>query len=88
MARPRAIQPDKPRGTARHVLALPAVLFLAALSIAVAFVAYVLWPRWPGEAVAVNAPSVPISVAGVVFNIPPGGYPQPDCAQARHAGSH
>ena len=76
-ARPRAIQPDKPRGTARHVLALPAVLFLAALSIAVAFVAYVLWPRWPGEAVAVNAPSVPISVAGVVFSIPPAAIRNP-----------
>jgi hypothetical protein len=77
MAHPRAIRRDKLRRAAHHVLALPVFLFFAALSIGVAFVAYVLWPRWPEETVAMNAPSMPISVAGVVFNIPPAAIRNP-----------
>ena len=33
-------------------------------------IAYILWPRWP-EPVAVDAPSMPIIVGGVTFNVPP-----------------
>jgi|SRR5215212_3927693 len=36
-----------------------------------AFVALVLWPRWPSAAVAPDAPSLPITVGGVLFNVPP-----------------
>jgi hypothetical protein len=32
--------------------------------------ALVLWPRWPA-AVATDAPSVPVTVGGVLFNVPP-----------------
>ena len=39
--------------------------------IAAAYVAYVLWPRWPDAPVALDAPSLPIIVAGVMFNIEP-----------------
>ena len=36
-----------------------------------AYVAYVLWPRWPDSPVALDAPTVPIVVSGTVFNIEP-----------------
>jgi hypothetical protein len=48
---------------------------LAALSIlivvAAAFVALVLWPRWPAATVAPDTPALPITVGGVLFNVPP-----------------
>lgn len=45
-------------------------------------VAYMLWPRWPTPA-AVDAPSLPIVVAGEVFNVPPAAVRTP---VQRHAG--
>jgi hypothetical protein len=38
---------------------------------AAAFVALVLWPRWP-VAIAPDTPALPITVGGVLFNVPPG----------------
>jgi hypothetical protein len=37
---------------------------------AAAFTALVLWPRWPAQ-IAPDAPSVPITVGGVLFSVPP-----------------
>jgi hypothetical protein len=48
----------------RSTLALPLVLCI------VGSVAYMLWPRWP-EPVAIDAPSLPVTVGGVTFNVPP-----------------
>ena len=52
-------------------LAGPLLLFTAAAAIAIAYIAYVLWPRWPDVAVELDAPSLPITIAGVTFNIEP-----------------
>ena len=41
------------------------------------YVAYVLWPRWPDAPVALDAPSLPIVVAGVAFNIEPAAIRMP-----------
>jgi hypothetical protein len=60
------------RRTARSLLMLPFALFFGVTFLAATYVAYVLWPRWPGPPVAANAPSLPIVVAGVTFNVPPG----------------
>lgn len=49
-------------------------LFLAGALVATAYVAYVLWPRWPGVMVAPDAPALPITVAGVTFNVPPAAF--------------
>src|ERR1043165_998312 len=38
---------------------------------AAALVALMLWPKWPGAAVATDAPALPITVGGVLFNVPP-----------------
>ncbi len=52
-------------------LTAPLLLFAAVILIAAAYVAYVLWPRWPDSAVAIDAPSLPIVIAGAAFNIEP-----------------
>jgi hypothetical protein len=51
-------------------LLLPLVVLFAVLAALVSFVAYVLWPTWPKAATALDAPSLPVIVAGVLFNVP------------------
>jgi hypothetical protein len=70
---PQATRPGhRPRG-----LILLAVAVLVALALGgAAYVAYVLWPRWPA-AVGVDAPSLPITIGGVTFNVPPAAIRAP-----------
>jgi hypothetical protein len=53
--------------------------------IATVLMAYVLWPRWPAMTLAGDAPMLPITVAGVAFNVPPGAMRVP---VQRRAGAH
>ena len=67
----------------------PGSLFALAMLVvlivgAAAFVALVLWPRWPGAAVAPDAPALPITVGGVLFNVPPAAIRVP---MQRHSGA-
>src|SRR5215831_12498556 len=49
---------------------VPALLVSAAIGFsAFGYIAYVLWPRWPTP--RLDAPALPITVAGVAFNLPP-----------------
>src|SRR5437764_10005436 len=57
---------------------------VALIVLAAAFVALVLWPRWPGTAVAPDAPALPITVGGVLFNLPPAAIRVPI---QRHPGA-
>jgi hypothetical protein len=57
----------RPRG----LLWLPIALFAAGTIAAGSWVTYLLWPRWPSAGMALDAPSLPITVNGVSFNIPP-----------------
>ena len=57
---------------------------VALIVLAAAFVALVLWPRWPGTAVAPDAPALPITVGGVLFNLPPAAIRVP---MQRHPGA-
>jgi hypothetical protein len=50
---------------------------IAVVTLSVSYVAYVLWPRWPGPAPAVDAPELPIVVGDVTFNIPPAAIRAP-----------
>jgi hypothetical protein len=59
------------RPAGRSPLAAPLMLFAFAALSATAYVAYVLWPRWPDAPVTLDAPALPIIVAGVTFNIEP-----------------
>src|SRR5256885_998409 len=60
------------------------VTFVALIVLTAAFVALVLWPRWPGTAVAPDAPALPITVGGVLFNVPPAAIRMP---MQRHSGA-
>ena len=72
-------------GRAGHnPLAAPVLVFAAVCITATLYVAYVLWPRWPDAPVALDAPSLPISIAGVAFNIEPAAIRIP---LQRRAGS-
>jgi len=59
------------------------LLSAALIAAAATYVVSVMWPRWPGAAVT-DAPSLPITVAGVLFNVPPAAL---RIAVQRHAGA-
>jgi hypothetical protein len=50
-------------------LLVPLIVFAAVALSAFGYVAYVLWPHW--SAPRLDAPPLPITVAGVAFNLPP-----------------
>jgi hypothetical protein len=50
-------------------LLLPLVVLAAVAFTAFVYIGYVLWPRWPTP--RLDAPALPITVAGVAFNLPP-----------------
>jgi hypothetical protein len=68
-----------------RVLALPVALFIALAFGACGFIAYALWPTWPSAEAALDIPSLPITVAGTPFNIPPSAI---RIAAQRQSGAH
>src|SRR5215471_564393 len=50
-------------------LLLPLSIFATVAVLAFVYIGYVLWPRWPTP--RLDAPALPIMVAGVAFNLPP-----------------
>lgn len=67
------------------LLALPlmaiALLALAAASV----VSYLLWPTWRRTLTPLDAPAIPVTVAGVLFDVPPAAI---RAAVQRHPGAH
>ena len=59
------------RRSSHNPLARPLLLLAGAVVVAALYIGYVLWPRWPDVPVTLNAPSLPIVIAGVNFNIEP-----------------
>jgi hypothetical protein len=66
------------------MLMLPVAMLALVILLGVSFVGYVLWPRWPGEVLAVDTPALPITVAGVTFNVKPAAI---RVAVQKHTGS-
>jgi len=74
-----AQEPPSPPGRARQTrrraghnpVMAPLVVFGVVTLLAGFYVAYILWPRWPQRPVSLNAPSLPIVVSGVTFNVEP-----------------
>lgn len=64
------------RRAGHNPLTGPVLLFAAVVVTAALYVAYVLWPRWPEAPVSLDAPSLPIIVAGTYFNIEPAAIRQ------------
>jgi hypothetical protein len=49
------------------------------------FVSFVLWPTWPSRQVRLDAPAIPITVANVLFDVPPAAI---RAAVQRRTGPH
>lgn len=71
-----------PRRRTSGLLAVP-VLVIAAIAVGIACVAYLLWPTWSKLPVALDAPAIPVTVAGVLFDVPPAAI---RAAVQRHPG--
>src|SRR2546423_10959771 len=74
-AREQRLQSPRRRGA--RALLLPLVVFAGLAMVATAYIAYVLWPRWPGPGADFTAPVLPVTVGGVTFNIPPAAIRTP-----------
>ena len=74
----------RPAGKSRGLLAALAGVVVVIAAAAV-FVAYALWPTWPTEPTALDAPTIPVTIAGVLFNVPPATIRE---AVQRHPGRH
>jgi hypothetical protein len=64
-------RPQLRQRAAHSPLLWPLTVFGGAAFAAILFIAYVLWPRWPGATIALDAPAFPVTVHGVAFNLPP-----------------
>jgi len=80
-----AQRPRRMRGRQGGLLLGPLALFVAVTLIAAGYVAYTLWPRWPGPPASLDAPALPVMVAGEMFNLAPAAIRQ---AVQRKPGSH
>ncbi len=59
------------RAAAGGLMVIPLVLLFTLAFMALGYVAYALWPRWPEPPVAADAPALPVVVGDVPFNVPP-----------------
>lgn len=80
-----AVPRHKTRRRARGLLSLPFVLTVIFAASVAAFVSDMLWPTWPSEPAALDAPAIPITVAGVLFDVPPAAI---RAAVQRQPGPH
>jgi hypothetical protein len=71
----------------RHsrLLAMPLLVAGVLVAAAFAFILSVLWPGGPNAPVASNAPALPVTIAGVAFNVPPAAIRMPI---QRQPGAH
>jgi hypothetical protein len=72
------------RGAAEGLLHFTLVVLVSLLVTALGFVGYAMWSSWPDAEVAVDAPALPITVAGALFNVPPQAI---RVAAQRHSGA-
>jgi hypothetical protein len=70
-------------GRTRALFTLPFIVTVVALAAVAGFVSYVLWPTWPSRPAALDAPAIPITVAGELFDVPPAAIRE---AVQRHPG--
>jgi hypothetical protein len=59
------------RRSASAGLLFALVTLIVLIAGAAALVAVMLWPRWPGNTVAPDAPALPVTIGGVLFNVSP-----------------
>jgi hypothetical protein len=82
----RRHQPRNHTQRERVPWALPLVLMALLVAAAVGFVASALWPRGANPpAMASDPPTLPVTIAGVAFNVPPAAVRVP---MQRRSGAH
>ena len=59
------------RRAGHNPITAPLLVFAAVVLLSALYVAYVLWPRWPQGPVSLNAPTLPIVISGITFNVEP-----------------
>jgi len=64
---------------------LPLALLIVVILAAATLVSYLLWPTWRNAPAALAAPQIPITVAGVLFDVPPAAI---RAAVQREPGPH
>jgi hypothetical protein len=76
-----------PRQRKRHggPLALPLLAAGVTVAAATGFILHVLWPAWQGPPLGLDAPALPVTIAGVAFNVPPAAVRVPI---QRQPGAH
>jgi hypothetical protein len=80
-ALPRA----KTRRGKAAVLSGPFLILVLIVAAATGCVSYLLWPTWPSEPLALDAPALPVTVGGVLFEVPPAAM---RAKLQRHTGQH
>ena len=65
-----AVPRSKVRPKSDSFVVLPLAGLVVLLAAVGTFVSYVLWPTWPNAAIPIETPAVPVTVAGVLFNVP------------------
>ncbi len=78
-----AVPQRRSRRRKRSVFTLPFAILVLLAAAAAAFVSYVLWPTWPSTPTPLDAPAIPVTVAGVLFDVPPAAI---RAAVQRHPG--
>jgi hypothetical protein len=73
------------RRNARGRLMLPFAGLASLVFAAGIVVSYMLWPTWPSRTTPLDAPAIPITVANVLFDVPPAAI---RAAVQRHPGPH
>jgi hypothetical protein len=71
------------RSRTHGIFTLPFAVIVVVVAAAAAFVSYVLWPTWPSRSTAFDAPAIPITVAGELFDAPAAAIRE---AVQRHPG--
>jgi hypothetical protein len=72
------------RGAAEGLLHVAPLVLVALAVTALGLVGYAMWPSWPDAEVGIDAPALPITVAGALFNVPPQAI---RVAAQRHSGA-
>jgi len=72
------------RSAAQGLLSFILLSLISLALTALGFIGYAMWPSWPDADIAVDAPALPITVAGVLFNVPPQAI---RVAAQRHSGA-
>jgi hypothetical protein len=80
-----AVRRARARRRKHGVLTWPFAFTVLLVAGGTTFISYALWPTWPSDPVAPDALALPITVAGVLFEIPPAAIRE---SVQRHPGQH